>query len=173
MTTKLPEYIDPLKLARQTVRLQGVYGLDQMARTHDRLSHYQGEVVFDWVFDCDAQNNYRIHGNLNTIVALQCQRCLQIVDYPISAQVRLIILENQQPDDHLPDGYEALILQEMPVSLARLVEDELILALPIIALHEQCPQNEHQLSAEAQQIMQQKLAASNPFHVLAALKKKH
>ena len=65
----------------------------------------------------------------------------------------------------LPVGYESLTLTKIPVSLTTLIEDELILALPIVVKHTDCPSHEFQMCETENNNIQ-----NNPFHVLSSLK---
>ena len=97
-----------------------------------------------------------------------CQRCLQPMLWPIDTKMALIIL-NKKPNQHeeLPVKYEVLTLTSTQVPLITLIEDELILALPIVVRHTVCPSNEYQLSDS---LTEHNIFPNNPFHILSQLK---
>ena len=71
----------------------------------------------------------------------------------------------------LPEGYEALLLPEDGMlRTAELVEDELILAVPVIAVAPGTEAMEREWPASAGEVAAGEGAASNPFAALAALK---
>jgi uncharacterized protein len=161
--------IEPKELALKGCHLKGTVALAQMTRLHYNLCEVQGEAQIDWLFSIDEKQRSTIQGNLYAQLSIQCQRCLQPMPWLIDKKIALIILTNEQDeqnDEEIPAGYETIILTNTPVSLITLVEDELILALPIIAKHNECPFNEYQLSDHLNESFK-----NNPFHVLSALKK--
>lgn len=99
-------------------------------------------------------------------VGRECQRCLQplMLDLEVSRSLRFVAseavaaaLDAESEDDVLALG-DGLDLHE-------LVEDELLLALPLVPTHAQCPQPLPRLAGD------DKLeAAAHPFAALAGLK---
>lgn len=169
MLKDLPTFIDPKLLAFQGCHLKGRVALAQMSRMADRLSDFKGDVEIDWLFALDEKQRATIQGSVQAQLSLQCQRCLQPMPMAIDAKVVLMILKEGQTEDELPEGYEALTLTKTPVSLITLIEDELILALPIVAKHTVCPSNEFEMSESE---LENNHLQNNPFHVLSSLKSK-
>jgi len=164
MLKELPTLIEPLKLAQMGCHLKGQVALAQMTRLHDSLCDFQGDAEIDWLFTWDEKHRPTILGHLQAPLTIPCQRCLRPMQWSIDRSLALTFLTNKQ-DEELPAGYEAIILTNTPIRLIALVEDEVILALPIIAKHDKCPSNEYQLPSNVNESFQ-----NNPFHVLAALK---
>lgn len=169
MLTELPEQIDPLRLAKNEVKLTGCYDISRLIRLQDRLCEVRGQVEFSWLFRFNEDRRAVIQGHIQAILPMICQRCLKPMEYAVQAETALAVLRVGESEDLIPEGFEPLILEQMPVSLLSLVEDELILALPIIAKHEHCPANEYVLADEDTLAPEEK--RPNPFAVLAALKK--
>jgi len=166
MLKDLPTFIEPKQLAFQDTRLKGAVALAQMSRLHDSLYDSKGDVNIDWLFGLDDKQRPTIVGRVQAQLSLQCQRCLQAMPWAIDANVALMILKEGQTEDDLPVGYESLTLTKIPVSLTTLIEDELILALPIVVKHTVCPSNEFQMRESENNNNVQ----NNPFHVLSSLK---
>ena len=63
-----------------------------------------------------------------------CQRCLQpcAVDVDDSARVRLV----RDEDEDVPDGYEPFMGAPEQLSLTAVVEEQVLLALPLVPAHE-------------------------------------
>ena len=78
----------------------------------------------------------------DTRVPMVCQRCLQNVEWPVQLQrwFRFVATEQQaeQEDD---DADEDLLVYARPFDLRALLEDELILALPLVPKHRRCPKS--------------------------------
>lgn len=67
---------------------------------------------------------------------LVCQRCLEPFAYPLDARIGIGLLDTESMERHLPEGYEPVLLEDERLMPVRLVEDELIVALPLVARHE-------------------------------------
>ena len=167
MLNDLPTFIDPSQLAHSHHRLTGQVALAQMTRIHDRLSDIQGDVLIDWQFGIDDKHRTKIDGYIKTQFIMLCMRCMQPMSWTIDAKTALILLKDGQSSDDIPDDYEGISLTITPISLTSLIEDELILALPLVARHTVCPSNEYVLSEN----VTEPLTPSNPFHILSELKK--
>ena len=105
----------------------------------------------------------------DTEVTLECQRCLQPMRVPLHAERRIFFVEGEEAAAALDAESDDDVLALTPaLDLADLVEDELLLALPLVPRHEQCPEPlprafvEHDPATDP---------ADNPFAVLAALKR--
>ncbi len=162
----LPKQIDPIHLAQQSVVLKGEISFEDMPRLQNGLYDKQGEATFEWSFTQDNDKRTFIQGWIRATVGLVCQRCLQPVMWVINQNIGLMLLTQQLTEDDLPDGYEALELEHNPVQLISLVEDELILALPIVAFHDVCPDNQYQQVETWDKFREQ----NNPFGSLKNLK---
>jgi uncharacterized protein len=150
MLTDLPKWIDPKLLASQNQRLQGKVALAELSRVHDRLQEYKlGEVTIDWLFSLDEKRRPTIQGQLQTELIIQCQRCLQPISWSLDVPTGLIFLQYEPTfAEEFPSGFEAVQLEEIPLSLLALIEDEIILALPIVATHDTCHTNDYQMTAD-------------------------
>jgi uncharacterized protein len=168
MSEELPTLIEPKHLALKGCHLKGKVALTKMVRLRDSLCEGGKEHVhIDWLFAVDEQNRPKINGYMQTRLPLLCQRCLQTMLWSIDTKIAFMIITKDEKEDEIPAGYEALTLTSTRVSLITLIEDELILALPIVAIHEKCPSNEYQLpnSSAPDNTFQ-----NNPFLILAKLK---
>ncbi len=168
MLAELPLIIDPKSLALQGYLLKGEMALARLNRLSDSLCKNQGTAKIEWLFGFDDQQRPTIQGYVQAQLSMRCQRCLQPMQWPLDIQVALIILNYEpRPDEELPIGYEAITLINNQMSVPTLIEEEIILALPIVAKHKVCPTNEYQLS---QQPIDNN-TSPNPFHILSKLQK--
>jgi len=168
----LPAQIAPFKLARQGQVLQGTLKVKGMERLVQALCSDEAEIAVELHFDRDEQGVYFARGHLSADVQMICQRCMKPMSVPVQADVSLGFVVTSEQADKLSDRYEPCIIAEEPVSLAMIVEDELMLAIPIVALHadQSCEPVLDKLRQEAQEI-KQKEEKSNPFAVLSQLKR--
>ncbi len=132
-----PTYVQPIRFAKQAARLKTHLNLAVFPRLQEMLYEKQGEVTVDLHFGQDQDQHYYIRGELTTTFHLQCQRCMQPMDYQLRAEVYLSPLFNDAESKTLPEQYEPLLLQEDKIALVDLVEEELLLNLPLVPKHEE------------------------------------
>jgi uncharacterized protein len=70
-------------------------------------------------------------------VKLLCQRCLDPIQIPIAIDAELQLAENVREISEADDEIDR-VLASRNMDVAQLVEDEVILELPIAARHEEC-----------------------------------
>ena len=99
-----------------------------------------------------------------------CQRCLDEAVIPVGGEYLYAIVNPGTDELHFPQGYDVLEVGDEPLDLYTLIEDELLLSLPIIPMHppEECQQPAGLLESESNE---DAVKRSNPFSVLAQLKR--
>ncbi len=195
MSDRFTDSVEPFALATQGRTIEGEIPLADLTRlstlarssqTQDDVNkgavvsvNTEGSVEFTLCFDIDEGGAPRIGGNVSTTLRLQCQRCMEEMDYPVTLKVRLGIVPSREAAANLPDSYDPLVVSGDEITITSILEDELILALPIVAMHEieNCSKDEASSSGsenferEAGQENPPSSKRENPFAVLAQLKK--
>ena len=168
----LPEQIAPFKLARQGVSLRGNFKLGKMARLAESLVDSQGGVDVDLHFDIDQQGTSYMRGQLNALVNVECQRCMRPMQAPVTSTVSVGFVTSVEQVSDLPEAYEPCVLSGDVTALVDLVEDELILALPIVSVHpDQACQPWFEQTGKQQVEETPVEEKENPFAILESLKK--
>src|SRR4051812_39177626 len=104
-----------------------------------------------------------------TEITLECQRCLQPMRLPVHAERRIFFVDDEDSAAALDAESEDDVLATTPaLDLAVLIEDELLLALPLVPRHEHCPEPLPRPFVEEDPTVE---PADNPFAALAALKR--
>ncbi|MDH5327376.1 MAG: YceD family protein [Gammaproteobacteria bacterium] len=134
MLKQLPELIEPLRLAEKHRVLKGELPLSRMDRLADFLLDSSGTVAIDLEFSIDANRWSVVKGKVEAQLMLQCQRCMEAMEYPLRLRVNLGIVSSADLP-RLPEQYEPLLLDTEQLALIDIVEDELILGLPDVASH--------------------------------------
>lgn len=104
----------------------------------------------------------------STTLPLQCQRCLGPVDTPLAFDRRILFVSDDETAEQLDaDLDEDVMTLPRALDLHVLLEDELLLELPIVPRHEVCPEPlvSPALGSDTGQ------DAPHPFEVLAALRR--
>ncbi len=68
---------------------------------------------------------------------LICQRCLTPVSWPVSGSETVALVRNADEADRAPATFETVLAEDGRVSLRDLVEEELLVRLPLVARHEE------------------------------------
>jgi DUF177 domain-containing protein len=68
---------------------------------------------------------------------LTCQRCLAPLEWPIASRGRVALVADAAEADRAPAQLETALAPDRRVSVRDLVEEELLLALPLCPVHEE------------------------------------
>lgn len=132
----LPKRIDVLKRAEQASSLQGKVSLASMSRLASLVTEQAGNATIDWQFGKDQEDCVFITGLLEADLTLICQRCLEPMTYSILDNVSLSPVFNDEQTEELSERYEPILIEQDGVELLPLIEDELILRLPMVPMHD-------------------------------------
>ena len=166
MFSDLSLTIEPKRLARNGETISGQYAIHDMQRLCKLLHDHSGHALFSLVFTHDGeQRRFFITGDIKARLVVVCQRCLGGMEFGINSRVYLGIVDDMSEAARLPESCEPLLADPEPVSLLGLIEDELILSLPISARHDT-------RECMAEEINAISGVRNNPFAVLQKLKQK-
>lgn len=168
---RLPVQIDPVRLAETGRHLEGTIPLSTMNRLSNLLVDDKGDVDVRLEFGIDPEGIHFLKGRIQCRVMLECQRCLQAVAYEIDSGIALGIIDSHAASELLPSHYEPLVVEDGPLFTRDLVEDELLLSLPIVPMHpeSECAVGSKELKGEMQDGPEE-ARRENPFSVLAGFK---
>jgi uncharacterized protein len=167
---RLPHQIDPFRLAEAGARLSGHLPLRQFSRLRQVLADDTGEIAVQLDFDVDALGVPTVVGRVSATLSLTCQRCLEAYTFPVDAQIALAWVKTEQAADKLPLRYEPYVVEETPLLLNDVIEDELLLALPQIPMHAEAECPASKLLKQRNTETDEPEPKANPFAVLAKLK---
>ncbi|WP_034914079.1 MULTISPECIES: 23S rRNA accumulation protein YceD [Erwinia] len=169
---KLPLTLDPFRTAQKRLDYQGVYLPEQVERVAESVVSVDSDVECSMSFAIDNQRLAVLNGTAAVSVTLNCQRCGK--DFPHHVQVKYCFSPVASDDqaEALPEAYEPVDVNEFgEIDLLAVVEDEIILALPVVPVHD----SEHCEVSEADMVfgkLPPEAEKPNPFAVLASLKHK-
>ena len=164
--------IDSQKFAADRDCLSGKIPLTRLTRLHDALASREGwlDCELEGFRESDASGTkLGLHLRVNGRLMQHCQRCLGEVEFDCAIDNRLVLMPPDAvwPEEELEtEDYDA-IPASRELSVLSLVEDEVLLALPIVPRHAECAPPEKLAVAE------ENVASGkpSPFAVLASLKK--
>jgi uncharacterized protein len=161
--------IDSLKFAAEGQSVTGSIALSRMPRLADVLSNHAGSL------DCALSGfeerrfgtgKLGLHLRISGRLTLHCQRCLAEVVHECAVDSHLLLIPpgEEWPEEEVEaDDYDALPA-DRELSVLALVEEEVLLALPIVPRHADC-----QLPVDAGSGVGNE--SRSPFAALAGLKK--
>jgi uncharacterized protein len=72
---------------------------------------------------------------LNATLTPVCQRCLGLMRLEVSAATSVVVVDSEEQAATVPEEFETFLAPDGYSSLAALVAEELLLALPIVPRH--------------------------------------
>jgi uncharacterized protein len=167
MSAALPETVDAWRMVAARRQFQGSLPLEDLLRLRESLANADGVVRFELEFGRDEVGVAYLSVDVQAELPLTCQRTLEVFEFPVRVRSRLGLTAREEDEAALPPGYEALLIPSGEVKPAEVIEDELILALPVVPLK---PGTETPggVVYEAGPTREE----SSPFAALASLKKK-
>jgi len=172
----LPEMANPRRLCDLGKSFEGSLALSSFERLAPLLASPVGEVVYELHFDRGEKGRAQITGHIQATVQVVCQRCMEAMSYPVDMALSLALVSGPDEAERLTDEFDPVLIEDdEPIRLTDLLEDELLLALPVAPLHpvEACAVRPEDFSSEAEAEADAEADGTekvNPFAVLAGLK---
>jgi uncharacterized protein len=117
-----------------------------------------------------AEDQVWLHLSAQASVPLTCQRCMAAVSTPLEVDQWYRFVESEEVAMAEDDEAEEDLLVMVPqFDLLALLEDELLMALPLVPMHETCPVTP--VFSAGDPAVEAAQAKPNPFAVLGQLKK--
>lgn len=157
-------HIDTTRFCKEASTLAGSLGPEALPRLAQEVMPSTGFAV-DWQARGAAPDE--LHLDLKTRVQMRCQRCLGALEESIDVTYAFRFVKDEataQAEDEQNDEVDHLVHSKQ-FDLLELIEDEMLMALPFVSLHEACP-------VQGAAAFMPKEEKPNPFAALAALKLK-
>jgi len=113
---------------------QGKLPLAAMGRLRGSLANVQGDVAYDIEFGKDEIGVAHLRVRADANLPLTCQRTLEVFGLPVHVDAKLGLITREEDEAALPSNYEPLLTVDGQIKLADVIEDELILGLPVVPL---------------------------------------
>lgn len=178
-----PLRLDVQAFIQDEAALQGQWPLASLSRLAEEAHSDApaGDQPVDWsaagkqVPRRGGEPELWMHLRAHTRISLECQRCLKPVEAALDVERDFRFVADERLAAEVDaDSEEDVLAISRSLNLQELVEDELILALPLVPRHEVCPAP-LQASTEPESLAPEADAPGekkNPFAVLAQLKSK-
>ena len=134
----LPKTVDPRKLAAAEMRLSGLIPRDDLERVNAVAAEKGCTDAVAASIDIarNDEGKIEIGLQLDTRVDMVCQRCMDTVAVEVSASSSLVVVAHDEEAKALRGNSDPLLLgEDGQLDVHELVEDEILLSLPMIARH--------------------------------------
>lgn len=169
---RIPKSVDPVKSANKGLSYEGLVPAHNLERLGEVIINTPQDIQVSLHFDVDEQNTSFFAGHAETTVEVTCQRCNQPMTLELECDFQYAPLTRRQTVETMPEAFEPIELNELgEVMLHDVVEDELLLAMPIVAMHaeEDCEIDRNAMTFGKLSEAEEK---PNPFAALQDLKRK-
>jgi uncharacterized protein len=174
MQTQLPvvlsESLDFVRQVELNRTIEGIYPVAKLARLNETLLSNEGYVTAKLEFT-NSVGFASLKGHVSAKLLVECQRCLEPVETEISGSFKFALVNSEEDFELLPDEFEPYLLEGDEQSIIELIEDELLLCLPMVTIHDDdCSDYMTKQNVKVQAEIDADRDAENPFAALKALK---
>ena len=174
---RLPVEVDPFRLVEQSRILDGNIPVGDFPRLK--------ELLFDQGEDDEAL--VRVHleftrtdtrlpvvvGQISADLFMLCQRCLSSAIERFDTDFSVVFVSSDQQAEKLQEGHDTWLVEDQRLFLRDFIEDEILLALPLVVSHESCEPVKELIEARPQDsgsVEENVDEKVNPFAALKDLK---
>ena len=171
MSNDLPLRFDPVLFAKRGRQFAGKLPVQDMPRIMELAPNSDSDFNVTMEFSTSSLQFPMVKGTIEGEVVQSCQRCMGDAAVPISGEFQLLLISPDSLELASEEGHEIFEYDGQYITTASLVEDEIILSMPIVAKHtdvEKCESNVKQWMHEFDEVPTDK--KENPFAKLKDLK---
>jgi uncharacterized protein len=157
--------IDAFQFSRNKERREGEFAVADFARLVEELAEPSGTIRWILQGGSDTLGHPQLTLSVSATVRLMCQRCLSAFPFDVASESVLVLAK----DDTVADEIEAMLADDSidvivgskALNVLELIEDEVLLAIPLSPKHAVCPD---QIGQDVEAAASAKRAS--PFEVL-------
>ena len=129
--------IDSIEFARAEQSVVGSLPVASLTRLEDVLFDKEGTVSYEIRGGRSARNRPQLELRITGRLHLLCQRCLGLLDHAVNVtNILLLVAPGAQTDDEVDDPDAPDVIEGNPeLDVAGVIEDELLLSLPLAPRH--------------------------------------
>jgi DUF177 domain-containing protein len=128
-------FVDPRLSASRGHVEEGVLPVKGFNLPLDILANEEGELKFRLAFARNEERLIYIEGRMEADLNLCCQRCLQSLPHQFYSEFKISPVSTEAEAMNLSSDFEAVFMENGKISIMRILEEELILGLPMVPLH--------------------------------------
>lgn len=128
----IPPSVVASKAVARRERYQGAIGARQLPRLRAVLADDSGVLEVALELGRDGEGIGWLQGRITGTLALTCQRGLHPYDWPCAVDLRLRLVASEAEEQAVLEHDDPYLVQDDRLPLRDLVEDEVLLALPML-----------------------------------------
>lgn len=150
LTGPLPQQVDHRKLAEEKTELHGSLPLASFTRLGEMIATTDGDVEVQLKFRPGKKQRTLVLGKYSATVVMECQNCLEPVTVKVESSLRSQIVAHVEDLLAMEQEEDGIVCNSRELSLVDLLEDELIVNLPMVPRHEagECTGDQARMSGE-------------------------
>ena len=139
-SSRVKRISDAFMFAKEGRVLEGTLAVSSLERLHDLLVEVSGDVSFQLQGFKSEHGELMLHLEIGGLLPLACQRCLKAIPFNLDVDSLLELIPEgaDMSQDELEDDTRDFLPVAGELNVAELVEDEILLALPVAPRHEKC-----------------------------------
>ena len=162
--------IQPRKLANKNGELMYKWLVKDFSRLDGLLYSNLGEISVHLIGRHDNRRRCLVETRITANIQLECQTSFEPIDYQVDTKILYCMVVSEDQIADLDEEYEALLVEDGMVDIRQVIEDELILSLPIISNK---ASKDLGIEMSYGEIPEEIETKKNPFLVLDGLKTKN
>lgn len=127
----LPRYAKVANALSRSAVYAGTLAVANLPRLKEAVAGSGGVLDISLGFSRDRQRGAMLSGTIDGTLSLQCQRCLQAFEWLVHAPVSLRLVFSEEEENRVMQDAEPYRVEDDILQLHEVVEEEVLLALPI------------------------------------------
>lgn len=136
---RLPQRFKASEAVARRQQLEGVLAVAQLPRLSEALSGAADLLTVSLQFRPHPRSVGRASGSIRGLLPLTCQRSLQVFMWPLDITFDWVMVRDEAEEERLLADADPVMLEDEQLLLHEAIEDEVLLALPLIPLAPDAP----------------------------------
>jgi len=171
---RLPVEVDPFKLVEQGRMFEGRIPQNDFPRLKDLLFSSDEDkndlIEVNLEFTRTDTRLPVIKGTIKAQLEMICNRCLDATHLSIDTSLEVVLVSSDAQAERLQDVFDIWLVEDKNIFLRDFIEDEILLAMPIVISHEDCEPARELIEALPGDENTEEQKQDNPFAALKDLK---
>ncbi|PHS14453.1 MAG: hypothetical protein COA86_16075 [Kangiella sp.] len=164
---KKANLIQPRKLALKEGELRFLWDISDFTRLDGLLYSNQGKIEVNVSGVQDNRHRSLIKARIEGVFQLECQTTFEPLEYKIDTTITYCTVIKEEQINNVEEEFEALLVEDGVVDIKSVIEDELILALPIVSNR---AIEETGVKVSYGELPKETVKKKNPFEILQGFK---
>lgn len=136
---KLPARFKAAEAVARRQQIDGVLPIAMLPRLAEALSAPADLLTVTAQFSTHPRSVGRAGGRITGLLPLTCQRSLQVFQWPLDITFDWIMVRDEAEEERLLADADPVMLEDEQLKLHEAIEDEVLLAIPLIPLAPDAP----------------------------------